>query len=268
MNPIRGVRRLGAVAAVATALWGCGDAAEESAPAAGETYVLVHGAFAGAWSWHKVVPLLEARGDTVVTVDLPAHGDDDTPIADATLASYTEAVVAAIDASPRPVILVGHSMGGLVVSQAAEERPDQVKKLVYLAAFLVPDGTSLLQASANDAESKLAMYVMPMGDSTTLATEGIAGAFCNDCSAADAADIEDHLRPEPLAGLTTPIHVTPEKWGSVPRAYVHTTADRAIGPSTQESFYTALPCEPVTSIDSGHCPFLTKPDEVAAALVP
>jgi pimeloyl-ACP methyl ester carboxylesterase len=267
MKATRGAIRLAAAAVVAAALVGCGDDGEEL-PASPQTYVLVHGAFAGAWSWHKVTPLLEARGDTVVAVDLPAHGEDDTAIGEATLDAYTAAVVEVVDAAAEPVILVGHSMGGLVVSQVAEARPERVRKLVYLAAFLVPDGTSLLQASAGDMESKLSMYVMPMGATATLAEDGITGAFCSDCSAEDAADIAAHLRPEPLAPLTTEIHVTMERWGSVRRAYVHTTADQAIGPSRQQSFYEALPCATVTPIDAGHCPFLTKPDEVAAALVP
>jgi pimeloyl-ACP methyl ester carboxylesterase len=233
---------------------------------ASQTYVLVHGAFAGGWSWERLVTQLEANGDEVITLDLPAHGDDPTAPEQATLQAYSDVVVEALDGASKPVVLVGHSMGGLVVSQAAEARPEKVAKLVYLAAFLVEDGTSLLAAAGGDPESTLQDFVATDATSATLAPEGILGSFCSDCSADDAALIEEHLRPEPLAGFTTPIKVSAEKWGSVPRFYIETLQDKAIGPSKQAEFYTALPCEKVVSIDAGHCPFLTQPEALFEAL--
>jgi pimeloyl-ACP methyl ester carboxylesterase len=233
---------------------------------ASQTYVLVHGAFAGGWSWERLVTQLEANGDEVITLDLPAHGDDPIAPEQATLQAYSDVVVEALDGASKPVVLVGHSMGGLVVSQAAEARPEKVAKLVYLAAFLVEDGTSLLAAAGGDPESTLQDFVATDATSATLAPEGILGSFCSDCSADDAALIEEHLRPEPLAGFTTPIKVSAEKWGSVPRFYIETLQDKAIGPSKQAEFYTALPCEKVVSIDAGHCPFLTQPEALFEAL--
>ncbi len=233
----------------------------------GTTFVLVHGAFAGAWSWDRVTPALEAGGATVVTVELPAHGADETPTEDATLAAYTDAVVAALDAAPGQVVLVGHSMGGLVISQAAEARPDAVSKLVYLAAFMLEDGKSLIAASANDPESNLAMYLTQGTGTLTLQEEGVLGAFCSDCSDEDAALVISHLKPEPSAPFFTAVHVTEESWGSVPRAYIETLADQTIGPTKQASFIAALPVDETLTIDSGHCPFLTKPNELAAALL-
>ncbi|HZO12720.1 MAG TPA: alpha/beta fold hydrolase [Polyangiaceae bacterium] len=250
------------------ALVGCEPEDETQAPPEAETYLLVHGAFAGAWTWDEVVTQVETAGHRAITLDLPAHGDDPTMPADATLDSYTARVVEELDSAEKPVVLVGHSMGGLVVSQAAEARPDKVKKLVYVAAFLVPDGTSLLEASMGDTESQLANYAMPNADGTvTLAEEGILGAFCSDCDDTQAGEIAARLRPEPLAPFTTGILTTNENWGRVPRIYIETLQDLAIGPARQKSFYEALPCERVISIDSGHCPFLTRPTELADALL-
>lgn len=255
-----------------SALLGCSDSETGdgvSAPTgAKNTYVLVHGAFADSSAWDKVVPLLEKDGSEVIALDLPGHGKDTTPVAGATLQSYTDAVVKAIDGASRPVILVGHSMGGAVVSQAAEQRPERVKKLVYLTAFLIDDGQVLQQVLAGDADAKLGEYLVPSSDGSTLSfKEGwVEGAFCQDCSAEDAAAIKAGFHPEPAAPFATPIHVTKEKWGSVPRAYIEARQDRAISPATQESFFAAFPCEPVIPIETGHCPFLTKPVELAEAL--
>ncbi len=103
------------------------------------TFVLVHGGWSGGWTWEKVVPLLEEAGHQVEAPDLPGHGDDRTPIPQVSLQGYADRICRVLDAQPEPVVLVGHSSGGLVISQAAEQRPDKVKMLVYLAAFLLRD---------------------------------------------------------------------------------------------------------------------------------
>ena len=106
------------------------------------TFVLIHGAGHGGWCWDKVKPILEKNGHTVVAPDLPGHGQDKTPIADVSLAAYAERVCEILDQQSEKVILVGHSLGGLTVTQAAEQRPDNIELMVYLTAFLLKDGES------------------------------------------------------------------------------------------------------------------------------
>src|ERR1700740_2382526 len=89
------------------------------------TIVLVHGAWADATAWQAVVPLLKAQGHEVIAVNLPGHGNDTTPFANISLQSYVEVVKNAIG-DRKNVILVGHSMAGLVISQVAEEIPGQI----------------------------------------------------------------------------------------------------------------------------------------------
>ncbi|AUX40419.1 alpha/beta hydrolase [Sorangium cellulosum] len=273
---LRKVLRFGTMitagALMSSALPACGGSdpggGTDNDGSAKNTYVLVHGAFVGGWGWDKVVPLLEADGSEVIALDLPAHGDDTTPLADASLQAYTDAVVEAIDSASRPVILVGHSMGGIVVSQAAEQRPEKVKTLVYLTAFLIKDGQSLNQEWADDEGAKIKTFAEASSDGTSLTfKEGWAeGAFCQDCSPEDIERLESHLREEPAKPFDEPIHVTEERWGSVPRVYIEALQDLAISPAEQKSQYTALPVERVISLDAGHAPFLTKPKELSDAL--
>ena len=96
------------------------------------TYVLVHGAYHGAWCYAKVVPLLEAAGHTAIAVDLPGHGDNLVPMADVTLDNYVDHVCDIIGAKDGKVILVGHSLGGLTITQVAERMPERIDWLVYL----------------------------------------------------------------------------------------------------------------------------------------
>ncbi len=87
------------------------------------TFVLVHGAWHGGWCWQLSAPMLEQVGHRVLTLDLPGLGDDTTPVQNITLAAYSEAVARVVNAQPEPVILVGHSMGGVAITQAAELLP-------------------------------------------------------------------------------------------------------------------------------------------------
>ncbi|XXY45797.1 alpha/beta fold hydrolase [Sorangium sp. So ce269] len=272
---LRSGTMISAAALMSSALLGCGGGDADGETGGGgsqgsgkNTYVLVHGAFVGAWAWDKVVPLLEAGGNEVIALDLPAHGEDQTPLANADLQAYADAVVEAIDSASRPVVLVGHSMGGIVVSQAAEQRPDKVKTLVYLTAFLMKEGQSLNQEWADDEGAEIKAYAVPSSDGTSLTfSEGWAeNAFCQDCSPEDIQRLESHLREEPAKPFDEPIHVTEERWGRVPRVYIEALKDLAISPAEQRSQYTALPCEKVVSLDAGHAPFLTKPQELADAL--
>src|SRR5579864_1849577 len=106
-------------------------------------FVLVHGAWHGAWCWERVVPQLETRGGRVIAPDLPGMGKDKTPLSKISLALWADFVADVITNQSEPVVLVGHSRGGIVISEAAERVPERIAMLVYLAAFLVPHGTSM-----------------------------------------------------------------------------------------------------------------------------
>jgi pimeloyl-ACP methyl ester carboxylesterase len=233
------------------------------------TFVLVHGSWHGAWCWYKVIARLRASGHRVIAPDLPALGADKTAIADVTLQGWTDALLSAIDAADEPVILVGHSRGGILISEAAQARPNRVRTLVYLCAFLLRDGEVLLAVSGSDTGSALAghMTISPDQRSVTVSDAVIDLAFYAGCDADDRALARTLLQPEPLAPSATPIHVTPERFGRVPRVYIECLQDRAISPSMQRRMIDASPCQRVISMNTDHSPFFSAPDELVRHLL-
>jgi len=233
------------------------------------TYVLIHGAWHGGWCWDKVVPLLEKAGHKVKAPDLPGHGEDKTPTSSVTLQVYTDRVCRVLDGQSEPVVLVGHSMGGIVITQSAEYRPAKIGPLVYLTAFLLRNGESLLQVAQGDAEA-LVLPNLVMAEDQSYATvrdEAIREAFYGDCSDEDVARAKSLLVPQAAAPFATPMSTTPENFGRVPRVYIECLRDRAISPSAQKAMYTALPCRKVISMDTDHSPFFSAPEELAGHLM-
>lgn len=231
-------------------------------------FVLVHGSWHGAWCWRELTPRLEALGQKVVTIDLPGHGADQTPPAEISLQSYGERVGAALAALDEPAILVGHSMGGIAISQAAELYPDKIASLVYLCAFLLQNGQPLVEIGLADQESALIPNLIP--DEAALVMrlkEGeLANVFYNDCAPEQAAWALAQLRPDPLIPVGTPIQLSEANYGRLPRYYIECLQDRTVSPSTQKAMYTATPCRRVISMQTGHSPFLSAPVELAGHL--
>src|SRR5712692_10269855 len=109
-------------------------------------FLLVHGACHGAWCWEEVTDRLRARGHRVAALDMPGHGRRAAEVRRASVASYAAAVAEALAAEGMSrAVVVGHSMGGLVIPKAAELAPARIRHLVFLAAVVVPHGGSLVR---------------------------------------------------------------------------------------------------------------------------
>lgn len=238
---------------------------------AGESkhFVLVHGAWHGAWCWATTARLLVARGHRVTTLDLPSHGADETPPAAVTLDHYAARVIAAIDAIDGAVVLVGHSMGGIVISTVAEARPTKVEKLIYLTAFLLPNGASLLDVALRDTESLATpnLCVRPDEGIVDVNRDAIGEIFYADCEREVVDQARTLLKPNPLAPFATPLALTDAGYCSVRRFYVSCAKDRAITPAVQRSMVSAMPCEAVHELHTDHSPFFSQPDRLRDVLV-
>ena len=233
------------------------------------TYVLVHGPWHGGWCWERVAPLLRAAGHRVETPDLPGHGDDRTPAAEITLHLYAEAIERVFATLSEPTVLVGYGHSGSVISEVAERCPERVAVLVYLAAFLLRDGKSVLDVGLTDRDSQLIenLVTYPTQSVVTFRSEAIPDVLYHDCPDATVAAAIARIGPEPIAPVATPIAITPERFGRVPRVYVETRRDRALGYSLQRRMHRHLPCKQVHTLDTGHSPFYAAPDELGSCLL-
>jgi pimeloyl-ACP methyl ester carboxylesterase len=230
--------------------------------------LLIHGAWHGAWCWDRLIPALEARGRRASAIDLPSAGEDPTPPESATLEMWSDRVVAELEALGEPALLVGHSMGGLSITQAAERAPERVAKLIYLCAYLPRDGETLasLSRTADPAEMLMRMVYAEDRLTVTVADETIRPAFYGDCSDEDLAFARARLKPLPLQPIFAPVRVTPQRYGRVPRAYIECTDDHAIPLALQRAMADAA--EPIErrTLDTSHSPFFSAPDRLANIL--
>jgi pimeloyl-ACP methyl ester carboxylesterase len=231
-------------------------------------FVLIAGAWHGAWCWEKVAPLLEAQGHRVLVPELPATGADASDPATVTLESWARFVADLITRESQPVTLVGHSRGGIVISRVAELVPERLRRLVYVSAYLLPAGESLAGAARADLESLVPPNMIPAASGITcsLRPEVIRSALFGQCAQADYEYALARMSPEPLKPLVTPLKVSAQKFGRVPRAYIECREDRTVTLAAQRRMQAVLPCEPVLALDSDHSPFLSHPQELARLL--
>lgn len=217
------------------------------------TVVLVHGAWHGGWCWDKVTERLDAAGVRSVALDLPMTS----------LADDVAVVEAALEAVAAPIILCGHSYGGVLISEAGGHR--DVRHLVYLCAFALDEGRS----AANAVDDELPPT--DLGDSfriddqgfVTLDRGGARRAFYLDCDPVDADAALGRLRPIALACLTDT--TTTAAWRTTASTYAVCTDDRAVHPSLQRVL--AGRCTNVLEWPTGHSPFLSRPELVADLLI-
>lgn len=233
------------------------------------TYLLIHGAWHGGWCWRDIVPLLEARGHRVLAPDLPSHGEDRTATATVTLESYTDRICEIASAQAEPVILAGHSMGGVAITQAAENCHKQIGALVYVCAFLPRNGDSLVTWASQDRASMVnPNTTRPRADGAIeFKLEHSREAFYGNCTDDDVAFAQSRLVAQSSAPLGTPVETTAERWGRIPRYYIECGRDRAITPELQQKMEKSSPCRQMFSIDTDHSPFFSAPEQLADILL-
>ncbi len=224
----------------------------------------MHGSGHGAWCWRDVVPQLEAMGHTAVAIDLPSHGQDNTPANQITLDVYRDAVLAH---STPETILVGHSMGGFPIGAAANHAPDAMRGLVFLCAYAPQSGLSLAQMRRRAPRQPLMAAISKSEDGKTFSVDPVAARdlFYHDCPQEAADYAVARLCPQAILPQETPIDLTPA-YADVPKAYIRCSDDRTIPPEFQITMTENWPAETVYTMACSHSPFFAKPAELAQLL--
>ena len=227
-----------------------------------KTFILIHGSWHSAWNWHKVVPLLEKEGHKAFAIDLPGMGRDKTSISEVKMKTTVEKICELIDSIEGKVILVGHSKNGIMISQAAEYRPHKIEKLIYLAAYLVPNGKTQREYSLLDTGGMLKPYVTPYPElnAHTLQPAIYKEGLYHDCDDDITELAKVLLSHEPVESGITPLQLTEENFGSVPRYYIECTEDRAVTPFIQQKMYEETPCKKIYRLATSHSPFFSQPE--------
>lgn len=217
--------------------------------------VLVHGGYHGAWCWEELRPLL-ARPS--VAVDLPGRGRRPAGPDPVTLARCVNAVIEDADAAGfERFVLVGHSMGGLTITETANAHPDRVSRLVYVAALALPPGVTVTGAYTPDAVPPTGAIV----GARPLPPEATAHQmFCGDLSVEEHARAYAQCVPEP-EGL---FWVGVSGYGSgVPATYVRCSRDQVVGPDFVDGMLPHLQPEVVVELDTDHDVMLSHPQLLA-----
>ena len=233
-----------------------------------DTFVLVHGAWSSSYAWDFVKSGLIKHGHEVDALQLPGHGSDLTDIKDINMNNYIEHVIKVLSAIDEKVILVGHSMAGMIISAVAEQVPEKIKQLVYIAAYVPMNGQSAYTISADDTQSLLGASLIVSADQTRfdIKKDDIINIFCQDGADEIKKLILDHYKVEPGIPFSNPVTLTDGRFGSVEKHFIETLQDHGIGNDLQKRMIKAAKISHVYQINTGHSPFLSKPDEVVDIL--
>jgi pimeloyl-ACP methyl ester carboxylesterase len=234
------------------------------------TFVLIHGAWHGGWCFDRLVPLLEAAGHHVIAPDLPGMGGDAATLAAITLAGWGAFVADLCRRAAGPVILCGHSRGGLVISTAAQQAPEAISALVYICAMLLPGGMSRVsykEMAEPNPEFEAIIRHQPNGLGTEVDQAGAPAIFAQLSPVNEAQAAARRLVSEPTSARTTPLSLSDAAYGSVPRHYIECLHDLVIPIADQRAMQALLPCATVSVLEADHSPFLSAPRELADALL-
>jgi pimeloyl-ACP methyl ester carboxylesterase len=242
-----------AIAFAATILSAAALNASAAAPVADTTVVLVHGAFADGSSWEKVIPLLQAKGLKVVAVQNPLTS----------LADDVAATKRVIDAQTGKVVLVGHSWGGMVITEAGTS--DKIKSLVYVAAFAPSEGEAAGALGKNYAVPPgIATLQADAGGYLWLPTGSVAKNFAQDVSPATAALIA--ATQGPINSKAFGEATTVAAWKTKPSYYIVAAKDRMIAPELEQAFAKKINAT-TTTLQTSHVPMVSQPAKVAEVII-
>jgi pimeloyl-ACP methyl ester carboxylesterase len=232
-------------------------------------FVFVHGMSHGAWCWELVHERLERAGHRALAVDLPGHGRRAAEWRRASVSAYARAVTDAMaQAGFHRAVVVGHSMGGVVIPKVAELVPARVAHLVFLAAVVLPHGASLLETQVSLPGRALFRGLAAAAGAIQYPAVIEHARWMSDLPPGDPRVVAAlaRLTPQPFRPWTERVDMRRFYAMAVPRTYVRCLRDAAIPPAKAAEYAARLGVRPV-DLDTAHGPMLSAPDQLAKILL-
>jgi pimeloyl-ACP methyl ester carboxylesterase len=226
-------------------------------------FVLVHGGAHASWCWERLIPYLQ---HPAIAVDLPGRGSKPADLSSLTVSDCVASVVDDIDRSGFDrVVLVGHSLAGVVLPAIAEKISDRVARLVFVSASIPPEGGNSLDSlprhlrllARRNARRTIGRDQMPRWLARRM--------FCSDMDEKDTAYVLERLVPESI-GLVFENVSRANLPRNIPITYIKLLRDKALSPRIQERMIANLPGADVHSLEAGHDAMISRPKELAKLL--
>lgn len=226
--------------------------------------LLVHGGYHGAWVWGPLLPHVDRRS---LAVDLPGRGAHPAQLDDVTIDACAASVASDVEAAELgPLVLVAHSLAGVLAPAIADRLGGRVERLVFVASLIAPDGQSAFDAFSPDMRARASERLQHVGGGASEITEDQHRAqLCNDLDDQQASWLVSRLVPESLHLFTDVV-----RWGAaidLPCHYVKLTRDLSLSPGMQDEMVRKLPRGAVVyEIDAGHEVMVSRPAALADVL--
>ena len=242
-------------------------------PLSSSTFVLVHGAWHDGSCWATVANLLRAQGHLVFTPDLPGHGDDTTPLNKVTFKSYVTALVELLGSLTGKVVLLGHSMSGMVITEVACRIPAKISHLVYVSAYLPRHDESVFDLIALNRSHEpftaieLAMQMSDDKRSCKIDEAEIISLFYNLTPPELAIQAKASFGIQAALPLSAKMCADQTVLATIPCTYISCSKDKVIPLHHQRRMLSRRTCNTLLQIESDHSPFYSAPTQLAALLV-
>jgi pimeloyl-ACP methyl ester carboxylesterase len=247
--------------------WGYFFMDNERRFAVGHHFVLIHGAWHGAWCWEGVINALEKAGHTAEAPTIPGHHPDDDR-AHITFEYYVDKISATLNRQPSPVVLVGHSSAGFLLQSVAPIAPDKIAQLIFVNAFVLPDGKRQFDLVPPEAAEGMTAAAKASPDNCVPVIEDFVR---NKLMGGESTDMQDllitRLVPQPLALFTTPVNTKDFENLTLPMSVVFCKDDVSLPPGAYLGMAQGLGDFNLVEVDGGHETLFTRPEVIADALI-